>query len=88
MNLVCRDCDLRMKLISIMKNYFKHAVVFNGDEDELNVVVMCLSPRRQAPLPSNADCSKMLTRLSEHIFGTCSSDPLGFSSVIARSNAV
>lgn len=88
MNLVCRDSDLRMKIIGNLKNYFKHAVVFDGDEDELNVVVMCLSPGRQAPLPSNADCSKMLEKLSEHIFGNCSSDPLGFSSVIAKSNAV
>ena len=86
MNFVCRDVKLRMDTITNLKKNFKHVKLFHGDDDELNVVVMCLSPKRQGLLPSNSECLRVLSHISGRTCEDASSDPLGFGNIISSSN--
>ena len=76
-----------MKTISDLKFQFKHAEIFRGDGEELNVVVMCLPPERQH-LPNNAECLEILAKISKKVFGDSSADPFEFCSILERSSVV
>ena len=80
LNLVCRDGDLKAEIIGQLKGHFKNARTFPGDDDELNLVVMCLSPGRQDAEPSNSKCLEILTQIAD--LNSKASDSLGFRSIM------
>lgn len=83
-NLVCRDCDLQRSIIQSLKDQLGSIRLLTGEEDELNIIVMCLSPRRQEEEPSSAECMEFLSQLTVDVYGnpTSQTDPLDFKTVI------
>lgn len=48
-----------------MKDFFRSVRVTQGDEDELNIIVSCLSPKRSRIEPSNLQCMEFVQKIKE-----------------------
>ena len=64
-NLVCRDDEMRSDIATSMKDFFKTVRVTQGDEDELNTIVSCLSPKRSETEPSDLQCMEFVQKITQ-----------------------
>ena len=56
---------MRSDIAKSMKDFFKTVRVTQGDEDELNTIVSCLSPKRSETEPSDLQCMEFVQMITQ-----------------------